>query len=178
MPVEYLEQLATEWYEYQGYFVHKDLWVGLASDGSYECELDIVAFHPTRHHLVHIEPSLDLLSWKDREQHFQLKFDAGKRYLHRMFGAEAHGHLEQIALIVSGDESALHTIAGGRIVRLADLLAEILERLASFDISESLVPEQWPLLRTLQFVATYRDQLVPVLVKNPRTSAPGLAQSS
>jgi len=41
------------------YFVHRDLWVGLASDGSYECELDVVAFHPTRRHLVHIEPSLE-----------------------------------------------------------------------------------------------------------------------
>jgi hypothetical protein len=164
--VEYLEQLTTEWYEYRGYFVHRDLWVGLASDGSYECELDVVAFHPTRHHLVHIEPSLDLLSWKDREQHFQLKFDAGKKYLHRMFGAEPHLQIEQIALIVSGDELPRHSIAGGKIVRLPDLLADILKALSRFDMSESLVPDQWPLIRTLQFVAAYRDQLVPVLVKS------------
>lgn len=168
--MEYLEQLATEWYEYQGYFVHRDLWVGVASDGSYECQLDVVAFHPIRRHLVHIEPSLDLLSWKDREQHFQLKFDAGKRYLHRMFGAEPHVHIQQIALIGSADGEPRHSIAGGKIVRLPDLLADILQALASFDIAESLVPDQWPLIRTLQFVAAYRDRLVPVLIKSSENS--------
>lgn len=60
--MEYLEQLASEWYEYQGYFVHRDLWVGAECDGSYECQLDVVAFHPIRRHLVYIEPTLDLLS--------------------------------------------------------------------------------------------------------------------
>ena len=39
-----------------------DLWVGAESDGSYECQLDVVAFHPIRRHLVYIEPTLDLLS--------------------------------------------------------------------------------------------------------------------
>ena len=168
--VDYLERLVTEWYEYQGYFVHTSLWVGLASDGSYECALDVVAFHPTRHHLLHIEPSLDLLSWKDREQHFQLKFDAGKKYLHRMFGAEPHVHIEQIALIASGDEVPRQSIAGGKIIRLPDLLADILEALARFDVSESLVPDQWPLIRTLQFATAHRKQLVPVLLKNSDTS--------
>lgn len=165
--MEYLEQLVSEWYEYQGYFVHKDLWVGIAADGSYECQLDVVAFHPIRRHLVHIEPSLDLLSWRDREEHFRLKFDAGKRYLHRMFGAEPHVHMEQIALIASAEEAPPHSIAGGKILRLIDLLANILQALACFDISESLVPDQWPLIRTLQFVTAYRDRLVPVLSQSP-----------
>jgi hypothetical protein len=158
--MEYLQQLVAEWYEYQGYFVRTDLWVGLESDGSYECELDVVAFHPTHRHLVHIEPSLDLLSWKEREAHFQLKFDAGRKYLHRMFGNEPRIHFEQIAL-ESADEELPRTIAGARLVRLSDLIGEILGALAAFPISEWLVPEQWPLLRTLQFVTAFRKQVLP-----------------
>jgi len=158
--MEYLQQLITEWHEYQGYFVHTDLWVGIESDGSYECELDVVAFHPMRHHLLHIEPSLDLLSWEDREQHFQTKFAAGRKYLHRMFGNEPRIHFEQLA-VVAANEELPRTIAGARLVRLPDLIGEILAALAAFPVSEWLVPEQWPLLRTLQYVAAFRNQPPP-----------------
>jgi hypothetical protein len=162
--MDYLQRLATEWYEYQGYFVHTDLWVGLERDGSYECELDVVAFHPIRRHLVHLEPSFDLLSWPEREQHFEPKFAAGRKYLHRMFGSEAQVHLEQIALIAADDEVP-HTIAGARILRVPEFVAGMLETLCSFDVAESLVPEQWPLVRTLQLVAAYRDRLAPLLAR-------------
>ena len=40
MADNYLEQLVAEWYEYKGYFVKKNLWVGKLSSGGYECELD------------------------------------------------------------------------------------------------------------------------------------------
>lgn len=161
--MEYLEQLVKEWYEYQGYFVRRELWVGFESDGSYECELDIVAFHPTQRRVVHIEPSYDLLSWEEKEQHFQSKFDAGKKYLHRMFGGEPNLHIEQFALILEGDHANARTIGGGRIVLLSELYSKILQRLSSFAMSTATVPEQWPLILTLQFVAEYRRQLSPVL---------------
>jgi hypothetical protein len=168
--MEYLEQLAREWYEYQGYFVRRDLWVGLESDGSYECELCVVAFHPTRRHVVHIEPSFDLLSWQEREQHFQTKFDAGKKYLHRIFGTEPRLHIEHIALIVSSDRPRAHTIGGGKILLLSDLLAEILQHLSGLDIASALVAAQWSLIRTLQLVAAHRERLSPLLVMKPHTA--------
>jgi hypothetical protein len=163
-PMEYLEQLASEWYEYQGYLVRRNLWVGLEADGSYECELNVVAFHPTHRHVVQIEPILDFLSWKERERHFRTKFEAGKKYLHRTFG-EPSIRIEQIALIVSSDDPHRRTVAGGKIVLLSDLLGEILKKLCCFSISAYMLPEQWPLLRTLQFVAEYREQLTNILVR-------------
>lgn len=168
--MEYLQRLAAEWYEYQGYFVHTDLWVGLQSDGSCECELDVVGFHPVRRHLVHLEPSFDLLSWQEREQHFQPKFAAGRRYLHRMFGNEPQVHLEQIALVVA-DEELPRTLAGARVLRIADFLATMLEALSAFEMAEAVVPEQWPLVRTLQFVAAYRGRLAPLLARTAEKQA-------
>ena len=159
--MDYLQRLSAEWYEYQGYFVHTDLWVGLESDGSYECELDVVAFHPLRRHLVHLEPSFDLLTWQERERQFEPKFAAGRKYLHRLFGTEEQVHLEQIALIVA-DEETPRTIAGARLLRLSDFIASMLEALSTFDMAEAVVPEQWPLIRTLQFVAAYRARLSPL----------------
>jgi hypothetical protein len=154
--VKYLEELVREWYEYRGYFVRRDMWVGLESDGTYECELDIVAFHPIRQHVVHFETSYDVLSLKDDEQHFQTKFDAGKKYLHRIFGLENHLHIEQTALILKSGETQRQTIGGGRMVLLSDFLAEILQELSDLDVSSAMVPEQWPLILTLQLVAEDR----------------------
>jgi len=59
-----LEQLIAEWCELQGYFLRRNVWVGNRAKGGYECELDIVAFHPGKKHLVQIEPSMDASSPK------------------------------------------------------------------------------------------------------------------
>jgi hypothetical protein len=151
--VEYLEQLVRQWYEYQGYFVREDLWVGFQPDGSYECELDVVAFHPTRRHVLHVETGYDVPELSDHEQHFQTKFDAGKKYLHRMFGVEDHLHIEQTALLLQNEAPHRHTVGGGRILLLADFFAEILHSLSGVDVSSAMVPAQWPLILTLQFAA-------------------------
>ena len=157
--MEYLEQLTREWYEYQGYFVRRDLWVGLQSDGSYECDLDVVAYHPLRRHVVQIEPSLDLLPPQEKEQHFALKFSAGRRYLHRLFGPSSGLHIEQIALVLSSGQLHRQTIAGGRVVLLRDFIGQMLRQLAGVDPAAALVPDQWPLLRTLQFAAAYQSEV-------------------
>jgi hypothetical protein len=169
--VEHLEQLAREWYEYQGYFVRQDLWVGLESDGSYECELDVVAFHPLHHHIVQIEPVFDLEPADEKELHFRLKFDAGKKYLHRMFGPPAGLHIEQIALIAATDCSGRRTIGGGRVLLVSELVSQILHHLAELDPASAPVPEQWPLIRTLQWAATCRE--APSPGQSPSAAAGG-----
>lgn len=58
MAHNYLEQLVAEWYEYQGYFVRRNILVGKRDKGGHECELDVVAFNPETQHLVHVEPSM------------------------------------------------------------------------------------------------------------------------
>jgi len=156
--MEYIERLATEWYEYQGYFVRRDLWVGLESDGSYECELCIVAFHPTRRHLVHIEPGFDVLSWAERERHFRSKFEAGRKYLHRMFVGEPAVEIEQIALLLGNVDAHPDASAGGRLLSVSDFLDSILRHMARSGVSATIVPAQWPIIRTLQLVASVQQR--------------------
>ena len=75
----FLEQLVAEWYEFRGYFVRRNINVGPRLKGGFESELDVVAFHPTKRHLVHIEPSMDAHSWDQREKRFTAKFAAGRK---------------------------------------------------------------------------------------------------
>lgn len=81
MAGNFLEQLVAEWYEYQGYFVRRNVRVGKWTKGGYEGELDVVAFHPETKRLVHVESSMDADSWGKRKQRFTKKFEAGKKYI-------------------------------------------------------------------------------------------------
>lgn len=157
MAGNHLEQLVAEWYEYQGYFVRQNVQVGRLPRGGYEGELDVVAFHPQKRYLVHIEPSLDAHSWAVREARFQKKFQAGQKYIPALFsGLELPTEIEQIALLVYASTRTYQMIGGGRIVLAQELLAEIFSELSALGLATSAIPEHLPILRSFQFVATYQ----------------------
>lgn len=156
--MNYLEELVAEWYEFQGYFVRRNVLVGKRSRGGYEGELDVVAFHPETKHLVHIEPSMDALSWKKREERFKKKFDAGKRHVPSLFkGLNIPKTVEQIALLQFASKKNRDTIGGAKLMLVSELLVEILEALREQRVASNAVPEDKPILRTLQFVAEHRE---------------------
>ena len=98
MAANYLEQLVAEWYEYQGYFVRRNVLVGKLAAGGHEGELDIVAFNPAKSHLVHIEPSMDAESWEKREDRYRQKFETGKKYIPELFaGFELPAEIKALA---------------------------------------------------------------------------------
>src|SRR3989344_5852974 len=71
-----LEQLAAEWYEYQGFFVRRNIKFGGAagkSTGGHSGEIDIIAYKPKNRILLHIETSSDFDSWNKREIKFTKK---------------------------------------------------------------------------------------------------------
>jgi hypothetical protein len=155
--MNYLEQLLGEWYEFRGYFVRRNVKVGPRAQGGYEGELDIVGFHPTKRHLVHVEASMDSDSWLEREKKFIRKFDSGKRYIHALFdGLDVPQEIEQIALLGYGARGARTGIGGGKLLFVPELLSEIITELRDLRIATSAIPEDKPILRTLQNVAEYR----------------------
>jgi hypothetical protein len=83
--LNHLEQLISEWLEYQGYFIRRNVRVGKRAQGGYECELDIVGFDPKTKRLVQYEPSTDADSWDERERRYRKKFKAGKTYIPALF---------------------------------------------------------------------------------------------
>lgn len=164
MANNFLEQLITEWYEYQGYFVRRNVPVGKRTKGGYECELDIIAFEPVARHLVHVEPSLDAESWGQREQRFRKKFDAGLKYIPGLFpGLELAAEIEQIAIFAFASRVNHPTLAGRKVLLVSDLMREIMEDLSDKKITSAAVPEHHQVLRTLQFVVEYRKKVFDTL---------------
>ena len=145
---EPLEQLFAEWYECQGYFLRRNVLVGKRKQGGYECELDIVGFHPVARHLLHIEPSMDAMSWQQREQRFQKKFDAGRQYIHSLFtGLELPQEIDQRAVFVFASDKVHQTVGGGRVVHVREVLQDIFAELESKSPFKNTIPEHLAILR-------------------------------
>lgn len=160
MPANYLEQLVAEWYEYQGYFVRRNVHVGKRAKGGYDCELDVVAFHPKKQHLVHVEPSMDCDSWSQREKRYTKKFEAGRKHIPQLFqGLVTPKAIEQIALLVYASNKTRSTLGGGTLVTAPEFLKTIITELKDVRIESQAVPEHLPIIRTLQFVSRYRPKI-------------------
>ncbi|MBM4337526.1 MAG: hypothetical protein FJ108_16690 [Deltaproteobacteria bacterium] len=158
MAGNHLESLVAEWHEFQGYFVRRNIQVGKRPAGGYECELDVVAFHPGLKRLVHIEPSLDASSWAVREQRYAKKFAAGRKYIPALFdGVDVPSEIDQIGLFVYGGGESGRPLSGGRVLFARDFLIEIRSGLVGRRLAKAAVPEEFPLLRTLQFAVEFWD---------------------
>lgn len=152
--MNHFEQLAAEWLQYNGYFVRTGIQVGPRARGGYEGELDVVGFHPGEDHLIHIECSLDALSWAQREVRFAGKFDRGRRFVHAVFaGMHLPEQIDQVALLQFASATR-DTLAGGRVITGTCLVQEILLALEKTSPAKSAVSSTLPLIRTLQLAAS------------------------
>lgn len=163
MSHNHLEQLVCEWYELQGYFVRRNVLVGKRSAGGHETELDVVAFHPELKHLVHIEPSLDTDSWEKRESRYTKKFEAGKKYIPDLFANMGiPDEIEQIALFLYGSGKTHPTLGGGRVMLVSQLMTDISRELLKHSVKKNMIPEQFPLIRTLLYSSEFRKEISSV----------------
>ncbi len=149
----HLEQLVAEWLEHKGYFVRRNVKVGKLTHGGYKGELDIVAYHPINNHLIQVEPSIDAHTWERREQRFQTKFEAGRKYIiEEIFPWLPHNKTFDQWAVLWGSDRNHATVGGGKVIPIWKLY-----RMISRDIiaigspAGNAIPEQLPLLRTMQY---------------------------
>ncbi|MEX2149808.1 MAG: hypothetical protein WD793_06315 [Steroidobacteraceae bacterium] len=115
-------------------------------------ELDLIGFNPKSSDLVHYEPSIDALSWAKREARYKKKFDSGRKHLFTEVFAwlPPATPLRQIAVLTNHPRGR-DTIAGGQLISIDELVAEIRAKVVDCSIMASnAIPESFPLLRTLQ----------------------------
>jgi hypothetical protein len=148
--VNHLEQLIAEWLEFNGYFVRRNVRVGLLTHGGHEGELDVVGFHPETQHLLHVEASTDAHTWTRREGRFEKKFTTGKKHiLGQIFPWLPPSTAVEQWAVLWGSDKGRGTIGGGKVVPVSRLY-----RLIANDIGAvkhgRVISEQFPLLRTMQ----------------------------
>lgn len=152
--MNHLEQLLYEYYDWQGYLVKRNIKVGRLLRGGWEGELDIIAYHPIKNHLVHIESSIDADAWAVREIRFKRKFDCGKDYIFSEIFTwlDNTTPIEQIAVLISHPKNR-NTIGDGKIISIDELIKDMRIMISSNGVmSKKAIPEQYSLLRTIQLV--------------------------
>ncbi len=170
MSSNYLEQLAAEWYEYRGFFVRRQLMVGPKAAGGFEGELAILAVHLERGDVVQVEPSMDAHSWEKREKRYQARFELGRRFIPGLIGGKNRNwRLRQVALVGLGSSTNHPGLGGDEVHSLGEFLAQILGAFRGGELAGQPVPQQYPILRTLQFVADNHKAAIPALMdQDPR----------
>ncbi len=160
MASNYLEQLVSEWYEHQGYFLRRNVRVGPRPEGGHEGELDIVAYRPNPFHVIHIETSMDTDSWKNREPRFAKKFQIGRKYVPSLFqGLPMPANIDQLAVFGIASTHSHSTIGGAPVTTLELLLQQIVAAFPTDSWLKRAVPESLPILRTLQVVSHFRKEI-------------------
>ena len=160
--MSHLEDILFQWYDWQGYIVRRNVKVGKLDHGGWEGELDIVAYHPETHELLHVEPSIDADSWPTREKRFTKKFESGKKYIHKdVFPwLEETTPLKQIAVLISRGKDRT-SLAGGQILTIDEAMKRIKDDVANRGIvAKAAIPEQFDLLRTVQLTISGYYRLV------------------
>lgn len=150
--MSHFEDLLAEYYDWRGYLVKRNVKVGKLSHGGWEMELDVVAFNPHSNHLLHAEPSIDGHSWETREKRFTKKFSSARKYIFSevFTWLDPSTPIEQIAVLISHPKGR-DTLAGGRIISIDEFISQIRDEIQSCGIvARNAIPEQYPLLRTVQ----------------------------
>jgi len=155
--MNHLEALVAEFLEYSGYFVRRSILVGARPKGGYEGELDVVGWHPTTNHRIHVECSLDALSWEKREARYRRKFKIGRKHIGKVFPGTLD--LDQVVILtfVGNNLDKYRNLGGGRLMSTREFVAGCFEALSKTNPQTSAVPEQFPLLRTLQLAEWSKD---------------------
>ena len=152
--MSHLEDLLAEYYDWKGYLVKRNIKVGKLKHGGYAGELDIVAYHPHTGDLLHLEPSVAAESWEVRKKRYKKKFDAGREHIlsHVFTWLVPTTPIRQVAVFI-GASPDKRKLAGGEVRTIDECVAEIREAIRERGVaSKSAIPEQYPLLRTIQLV--------------------------
>lgn len=171
--MNFLEQLAFEWYGYQGYFVRTNVKFGRRSRGGYVGEMDVVGYKPETQDFIHIEASTDALTWPKRKEIFERKFTDARKYYMEIFPFKRMDlKPRQIALvgfnlspspeIASWKSSAPNESPWGdimiEVIHVPRFLKQINSELKNKNPQNDAIPETYPLLRAIQYSAFYNKE--------------------
>jgi hypothetical protein len=153
----FLEQIVAEWYAYKGYFVRTNIRFGRRKKGGWKGEMDVIAFHPIEKNLIHIETSTDSDTWSERKSRFQRKFRDANDHYHELFKFEIK-EIQRIAIVGMGKPKTPPDFGDEiKIILISDFFRGITSIISKIRPTES-IPEQYPLLRAIQFATYWEDK--------------------
>jgi len=120
--------------------------------------MDIVAFHPERQELVHVEASMDADSWRERFARLKKKFRAAERHYSELFPFE-HERVKKVAILgLTETHRADVPVDGVEIVPIPRFIRQLTDDLRHRNFLKEAVPEELPRLRAIQMAVYWSSQ--------------------
>jgi hypothetical protein len=164
--MNFLEELAAEWYGYQNYFILRNVKFGKRAGGGYEGEMDIVAFDPQTQILRHIEISGDADSWPQRIAKFKKKFQAATRHYRSTFDFEFK-KVEKIAIVgYTHPKKQLDFGSDISFLLIPEFIKTISSDLRDINPLRKTISEVYPLLRAIQFAVYFGKSTTKIRIIN------------
>lgn len=157
--MNFLEQLAAEWYEYKGCFVRTNIKYGKNANGrgGHIGEFDVVAYDPATKKLTHIECSTDSDTWQEREARFKRKFLTGEENYAKVFSFTA-GEVKKVAIVGFHKTNCNPNLGQNvEIILIPDFIEKITCELKDKSPMQDAIPESYPLLRAIQYSAFFNE---------------------
>jgi len=154
--MNYLEQLAVEWYSFKGYFVRSNVRARKRARGGWDAELDVLAYEPKGQRLLHVELSGDSNPWQVRKARFLTKKFIFTRAEYEDVLGLGIRTLERIAVVGYSRTTPADRNWGDniKVVLVPEFLQEIATKIRELGGPQrNVVPEGFPILRTVQAVA-------------------------
>jgi hypothetical protein len=157
--MNFLEQLAAEWFQYRGFLVRTNARARKRARGGWDSELDVLAYKPADRSLIHIETSADTDSWQVRKKRFLgEKFILSKDDYEKLLEAR----LERISkvVIIGLSESTKENLNWGSDIEVWPIpffIGQITLILRKRHPTRNAVPEGFPILRGIQMTLAYEN---------------------
>jgi hypothetical protein len=155
--MNFLEQIVAEWYEYEGYFVRSNVRARKRVKGGWDIELDVLAYDPSSHTLLHVETSGDADSWAERKRRFlKKKFVLEREEYEAILGCKV-SNIKKVAVVgyVRSTKADLNWGQDIEVGLIPHLMTQIARKLRSQHPMQEAVPEGFPILRAVQTVLAY-----------------------
>ena len=155
--MNFLEQLAAEWYQFGGCFVRTNVKFGRRSRGGWKGEMDVVAYNPNTKEFLHIETSTDASSKVEREARFKKKFKNAKEHYREMFPFKGQ-KLKQIAIVgFTNPRTPLNFGKRVEIISIPNFIRQITKELREKNPAQDAISETYSLLRAIQYAMFYTN---------------------
>lgn len=158
--MNFLETLAREWYEYNGYFCRTNIRFGALAHGGHMGEMDVVAYHPKTKEFIHLECSTDSWSWEKKKEVFTRKFKNAQSFYDEKFPFEKE-KVRKIAITAfqypkHNAEQKMNFGNRVEIIIVPDFITKIALELSKKDPWKIGINESsYPLLRSIQYGTFY-----------------------
>lgn len=155
--MNFLEQVASEWYAIQGYFVRTNVRANRRPNGGWDNELDVLAYDPKTKELVHIETSWDALKWGSRKKRFTEKKFVFSASQYAVLVGEKPNTIRKRAVVGTSQKPAPERFWNNdiEVTTVPNFILEVSNGICDRHPMRDIIPETYPCLRSMQFVLAY-----------------------